>query len=34
VDRAGRTDGNSWYDVTVTASSDPWLLDREFSFGY
>ena len=29
-----RTGGNSWYNVTVTASSDPALVGREFDFGY
>lgn len=30
----GRTDGDSWYDVTVTACSDPALVGRTFEFGY
>jgi hypothetical protein len=30
----GRTDGDSWYDVTITASSDPELVGREFAWGY
>lgn len=32
----GHEDGDSWYDVLVTASSDPTLVavDREFDFGY
>lgn len=30
----GRTDGDSWYDVTVTACSDPSLVGRTFDFGY
>ena len=30
----GHTDGDSWYDVTVTACSDPSLVGREFTFGY
>jgi hypothetical protein len=30
----GRTSGDSWYTVTVTACSNPALVDREFDFGY
>lgn len=30
----GRTDGDAWYDVVVTASTDPALIGREFTFGY
>jgi hypothetical protein len=30
----GRTHGDSWYIVTVTACSDPALVGREFDFGY
>ena len=32
----GRTKGDAWYDVTVTASSRPDLVPvgREFDFGY
>lgn len=30
----GHEDGDSWYDVKVTASSDPALVGREFDFGY
>jgi hypothetical protein len=30
----GRTDGDSWYDVTITASSRPELIGRTFQFGY
>ena len=30
----GRIDGDSWYDVTVTACSDPRLIGAEFAFGY
>ena len=30
----GRTRGDSWYDVTVTACSDPMLIGKTFAFGY
>jgi hypothetical protein len=30
----GRTHGDSWYAVTVTACSNPALVGREFDFGY
>ncbi len=30
----GHTTGDSWYDVTVTACSDPALIGKAFSFGY
>jgi hypothetical protein len=30
----GRTDGDSFYDVTITASSRPELIGRTFEFGY
>ncbi|GAA0475472.1 hypothetical protein Aca07nite_84340 [Actinoplanes capillaceus] len=30
----GHTDGDSWYDVTVTASSLPWLTGYTFDWGY
>ncbi len=30
----GHTEGDSWYDVKVTASSDPALVGREFQWGY
>jgi hypothetical protein len=30
----GRPDGDSWYDVIVTACSDPSLVGRTFEFGY
>ena len=30
----GRTTGDSWYDVTVTACSDPSLIGRTYEFGY
>ena len=30
----GRTSGDSWYDVEITACTDPALIGREFSFGY
>jgi hypothetical protein len=30
----GRTHGDSWYTVTVTACSDPALVGRAFEFGY
>ncbi|RNH99664.1 hypothetical protein EEZ25_21980 [Micromonospora aurantiaca] len=30
----GRTSGNSWYDVTVTACSDPSLIGKTYEFGY
>ena len=30
----GHTDGNSWYDVTITACSDPQLVGKQFDFGY
>lgn len=30
----GNEDGDSWYDVTVTACSDPDLIGKEFSAGY
>lgn len=28
------SEGDSWYDVTVTACSDPALVGRKFEFGY
>lgn len=31
---AGNLRGDSWYDVTITASSDPRLVGRKFAFGY
>jgi hypothetical protein len=31
---AGHTDGDAWYDVTVTACSDPALIGRQFHWGY
>lgn len=30
----GHFDGDSWYDVTVTACSDPKLVGERFEFGY
>lgn len=30
----GRTTGEAWYDVTITAASDPRLAGRLFAFGY
>lgn len=30
----GRTTGDSWYDVTVTACSDPTLIGKTYEFGY
>ncbi|GIF25163.1 hypothetical protein Ate02nite_78930 [Paractinoplanes tereljensis] len=30
----GRTHGNSWYDVTVTACSDASLIGSSYAFGY
>lgn len=30
----GHEDGDSWYDVTVTACSDPALIGRTFEWGY
>ena len=30
----GHTDGDSWYDVTVTDSSAPWLVGHTFTWGY
>jgi hypothetical protein len=30
----GRPRGDAWYDVTITASTDPALLGRDFAFGY
>jgi len=30
----GHEDGDSWYDVKVTASSDPALVGRKFDWGY
>jgi hypothetical protein len=30
----GHTDGDSWYDVEITASSDPALVGRTFDWGY
>jgi hypothetical protein len=30
----GHPEGDSWYDVTVTACSDPSWVGREFDFGY
>lgn len=30
----GRCDGDAYYDVTVTACSDPTLVGRSFQFGY
>ena len=30
----GRTHGDSWYDVTVTACSDPSLIGETYEFGY
>jgi hypothetical protein len=30
----GRTEDDSWYDVTITASSRPELIGRTFQFGY
>lgn len=31
---AGHPDGESWYDVTITESTDPALVGRKFAFGY
>lgn len=31
---AGHIDGDSWYDVLITASSDPALVGRTFEWGY
>jgi hypothetical protein len=30
----GRETGDSWYDVTVTASSDPTMVGTTYEFGY
>lgn len=30
---AGHTDGDSWYDVTIVASSDPTLVGLDFTWG-
>lgn len=30
----GRPAGDSWYDVTITASSRPELIGRTYEFGY
>ncbi|GAA2650210.1 hypothetical protein [Paractinoplanes durhamensis] len=30
----GRPDGDSWYDVTVVACSDPALVGKVYAFGY
>ncbi|GIF02010.1 hypothetical protein [Paractinoplanes rishiriensis] len=30
----GHTDGDSWYDVTIIASSLPWLTGYTFNWGY
>lgn len=30
----GHEDGDSWYDVTVTACSEPALVGRTFQWGY
>jgi hypothetical protein len=30
----GHTDGDSWYDVRITDSSDPELVGRTFEWGY
>jgi hypothetical protein len=30
----GHTDGDSWYHVTVTDSSAPWLVGHTFDWGY
>lgn len=30
----GHEDGDSWYDVTITACSEPELVGRAFQFGY
>lgn len=30
----GKTDGDSWYDVKITASSEPRLVGRKFEYGY
>jgi hypothetical protein len=30
----GHTDGDSWYDVTVTACSAAWLVGHTFEWGY
>jgi len=30
----GHTDGDSWYDVEVTTSSDPTMVGRKYDFGY
>lgn len=30
----GRTEGDAWYDVTITRCSDPDLVGRTFAWGY
>jgi hypothetical protein len=30
----GRTEGDAWYDVTVTDCSDPDLIGETFQYGY
>lgn len=30
----GRVEGDAWYDVTITQSSDPSWMGRQFGFGY
>ena len=30
----GRTDGDAWYDIAVTAADVPALVGREFEYGY
>lgn len=30
----GHEDGDSWYDVTITDSSEPALIGRTFEWGY
>lgn len=30
----GHTDGDSWYDVTITACSEPALIGETFAWGY
>lgn len=30
----GRTEGDAWYDVVITWSSDPALIGRTFEWGY
>jgi len=30
----GKTEGDAWYDCTITASSDPAIVGRKFNFGY